>query len=32
MVELILLNKTVDIDVLDADSGVNSFWLACLYG
>ena len=31
MLELILMNKTVDIDVTDPASGINSFWLACLY-
>lgn len=32
MVQLILKNKSVEINVKDPESGVNSFWLACLYG
>ena len=31
MMKLILLNKTVNINVKD-ETGVNAFWLACKYG
>ena len=31
MLELILMNKSVNIDVTDPASRINSFWLACLY-
>ena len=27
-----LRNKSMDINVCDSNSGVNAFWLACLYG
>ena len=27
-----LRNKTLDINVIDPQTGVNAFWLACLYG
>ena len=27
-----LRNKTLDINVVDPQTGVNAFWLACLYG
>jgi ankyrin repeat protein len=32
MLDLMLRNKSLDIDVSDSNSGVNAFWLACLYG
>ena len=32
MLELMLRNKSMDINVCDNNSGVNAFWLACLYG
>ena len=31
-IDLLLINKTIDINYKDNDSGVNAFWLACLYG
>ena len=31
MVELLLLNKTLNINVVN-EVGVNAFWIACLYG
>lgn len=31
MIELCLLNKTLDLQVAN-NQGVNSFWVACLYG
>lgn len=31
MLELVLLNKTVNIHVKN-ESGVNAFWIGCLYG
>lgn len=31
MVELILKNKSLDINITD-ETGTNSFWLACFYG
>ena len=32
MITVMLMNKTLDINVIDLESGINSFWLACLYG
>ena len=32
MLTTLLQNKTVNINAIDPYSGVNSFWLACLYG
>ena len=32
IIDLLLSNSTLDVNVHDPDSGVNSFWLACLYG
>jgi len=32
MLNTLLKNSTVNINVIDPWSGVNSFWLACLYG
>ena len=31
MVKLLLINKGIDLNVIDDYSGVNSFWLACYY-
>lgn len=32
MVEILLQNSSVDFNACDPVSGVNSIWLACLYG
>ena len=32
MLEAMLKNTTVDIDVIDEQTGVNAFWLAAFYG
>ena len=32
IIELLLQNKTIDINICDPLTGINSFWLACLYG
>lgn len=32
MMNLVLMNQTVDIDYRDKVSGINAFWLACLCG
>ena len=32
LTQQLLKNKTIDINAKDPQSGVNSFWLACLYG
>lgn len=32
MIKVMLMNQTLDINVIDLESGINSFWLACLYG
>ena len=32
MIKVLLLNKSLNINAIDHQSGVSSFWLACLYG
>ena len=32
IVKLLLKNNSLDLNVIDENSGVNAFWLACLYG
>lgn len=32
MLEVMLMNKTIDIDCIEPLNHVNSFWLAALYG
>ena len=31
LIEKILLNKTINVNATDPYSGVNAFWLSCLY-
>jgi ankyrin repeat protein len=31
MINLVLMNRTLDIQVIN-NSGVNAFWIACMYG
>ena len=31
IIQLMLQNKTLNINCVDSDSGVNAFWIACLY-
>ena len=32
MIDLIMQNPSVDVDKIDPKTGVNAFWLACLFG
>lgn len=32
MIDLLLMNKSIDIDEKDPKTGINAFWLACLFG
>ena len=32
IIQMMILNKGLDLSVRDSYSGVNSFWLACYYG